>query len=298
MFRSSQRGEKSSKFSSSGSTRRSTKGSSQGSAGGPSQADDKAVAQSSVGQVEQEQSSIPSGLSFVFRIDPLEPDFSVQVRLGYPRLGFWQPPTVSRAYTRTTGEFYRWKDGRIAPATDINLTTPLYSFRTATVFSQETDTSHLLAVEYDATTEDVAGNLKGEWQPLNFQQKRDYSYINCHGDMTLLPFPGSATWMPQLVPYCYNCRDTDRAAAGLVGKLPLLISLVAFSCSPDPRYMDHVLKNHVLPREWRPHNYPSGRVPDRGMIVSTFYDPASEFYFTEQHLLSLEDGEYGPMFAP
>ncbi|KAI9707574.1 MAG: hypothetical protein M1836_000535 [Candelina mexicana] len=298
MFRSSQRGEKGSKVSSSGSTRRSTKGSSQGRAGGSSQADDKAVPQSSVEQVEQEQSPLPSGLSFIFRIDPLEPDFSVQGRLGYPRLGFWQPPTVRRAYTRTTGEFYRWKDGTIASATDINLTTLLYSFRTATVFSQETDTSHLLAVEYDATAENVAGNLKGEWQPLSFQQKRDYSYINCHGDMTLLPFPGSATWMPQLVPSCYNCRETDRAAAGLVGKLPLLISLVAFSCSPEPLYVDYVLKHHVLPREWRPHNYPSGRVPDRGMIVSTFYDPVESFSNIQQHLQSLEDGEYGPMFAP
>ncbi len=147
----------------------------------------------------------------------------------------------------------------ITPAADVGITVPLYPFRTATVFSQEPQTPQLLAVEYDATAEDVLDNVKGEWQPLSFRQKGDYSYVDGHGDMSALPFPGSLTWMPQLLPVCYNCRDTNLAAAGLIGKLPLLISLVAFSCPPTTLYLDYVLTNHVFPGMWYPHDGLTGR---------------------------------------
>lgn len=66
--------------------------------------------------------------------------------------------------------------------------------------------------------------------------------------------------MPQLLPSVYDCQtENPRAQAGLIGSLPLLIALAAFSAPPAA--LGTVLTSCLRPRSWRTHQYqyPAGR---------------------------------------
>ena len=66
--------------------------------------------------------------------------------------------------------------------------------------------------------------------------------------------------MPQLLPKVYDLKTgPPRIQAGLVGSLPILLSLAAFSAPPP--YLLGVFRNSLIPGAWRPHQYqyPAGR---------------------------------------
>jgi len=142
-------------------------------------------------------------------------------------------------------------------------------YRKATVFTQCEDTAHLLAVPYDAREHNVSDAAVG-WQSLSFNHERIsgtnkyYSYISCVGAEPDIAAPGSAHWMPHLLPTCYFPRELrNRVQAGLIGNLSLLIALAAFSTLPTAL---GVLSASIQPRAWNPHTNP--------------YPTAREYHFT------------------
>ncbi len=139
----------------------------------------------------------------------------------------------------------------------------------ATVFTQRPYTPHLLAVNFDAETRDVAGEPAG-WMELSFNHtKRDrnstYSSLDLFGVEAKLASYGSPNWVEQLLPNIYDYQAVDNQghpippgtqSAGLIGSLPLLIALAAFSAPQD--LLVEALRS-IQPGEWHPHGYPSGR---------------------------------------
>ena len=219
---------------------------------------------------------IPSDLAFLVRVDSLKPDYEVQEnRARHHPQGFWAPPNVRNAYIRTNGPLFRWRGGRMALVGDPVLESciqPQSQYSAATVFTQIPDTGHLLAVDFDAETRDVRDALGG-WRVLSFNHvpsgpnnhNGTYSYLDLFGAEQHLAAPGSATWLPQLMPPIYNYQEVTTSghpvpsrtqSSGLIGSLPLLLALAAFSAPPDSLAEAFA---SVQPGMWRPHTLPLGR---------------------------------------
>ena len=152
---------------------------------------------------------------------------------------------------------------------DFDLSQPEFQYRAATVFTQKPDTDHLLAVDFDAETRDVAEEPRG-WKVLTFHHfsvggTGTYSYLDVLGAEQHLAAPGPDTWMPQLLPEIYNFQGVTTSgrplppttqSAGLIGSLPLLLALAAFSAPLDSL---SAAFNSVQPGMWQPHQLPLGR---------------------------------------
>ncbi len=159
--------------------------------------------------------------------------------------------------------------GQNDPVWQFDLRQPGFQYRAATVFTQKPDTDHLLAVDFDAETRDVAEEPRG-WKVLTFDHVTSggngtYSYVDVVGGEQHLAAHGPDTWLPQLMPEVYNFQavNTDgrplrpaTQSAGLIGSLPLLIALAAFSAPPDSLA---AAMNSVQPGMWQPHQLHSGR---------------------------------------
>ena len=212
-----------------------------------------------------------NNLSFYVRIDQLGPNYQTQ----QPRYGphtFWSPPTVRTGYTSGNSSFFRWREGTmvLVAANSVDLSSAqIHS--TATIFTQNPDTPHLLVVPFDARTTHVY-QYPGGWRPLVFRHlrigntQRTYSAVLANGDRQHIAAPGSHHWMPQLLPRVYDYQSgSPRIQAGLVGSIPLLIALAAFSAPPT--FLTGVLTHCLLPGRWHPHQYryPAGRKLVRSM---------------------------------
>lgn len=249
-----------------------------------------------------------SFLSFYFKIEGLQPNYAVQPnRALHNPQGYWAPPDIQNAYTSTTTHWFRWYGGNVASVQ--SLPNPLQQYREATIFSQQDDTDHLLAVEYNVKLQNVRHASAG-WNTLSFEHVRldpgnTYSKVKLFGDEKKLAAPGSPHWMPQLLPSEYNYRRTgphddpipsDTRSAGLIGNLAILLALAAFS-APRNR-LSTVLTSCIGLQIWRPHHLPTGRTPERGMIVTIYLDPANPTYSTVLYLDKLEEGHCGPFYGP
>ena len=167
---------------------------------------------------------------------------------------------------------YRWIGGLVAPIqADVTLQpTNLqhYLFGAATVFTQMPDTPHLLAVDFDAETVNVSDQTF--WRPLSFNHvasgigERTYSSVAVIGSQQHLAAPGARQWVPQLLPNIYDYQPrTDHegriippptTSAGLIGSLPLLLALAAFS--GPARQLHTILTQSLGPGVWHGHSYP------------------------------------------
>ena len=191
---------------------------------------------------------------------------------------------------------------------------------TATIFTQNPDTPHLLVVPFDARTTHVYQN-PGGWRPLVFchlrigNTQRTYSAVLANGDRQHIAAPGSRHWMPQLLPRVYDYQNgSPRIQAGLVGSIPLLIALAAFSAPPN--FLTEVLTNCLRPGQWRSHQYqyPAGRelvrsmflvrssslrpdIAERGMVVTIFFDHTNPHGSDRVLLNRLERGDFGPFYS-
>lgn len=165
-------------------------------------------------------------------------------------------------------KLFRWKGGRMTeiPNDSYGLAS-LSIYGVATVFGQWDDTPHLLAVGFDAETRHVAEEAGG-WKVLSFNHIHKpgtlnsyYSFVTVTGREKLLAAPGSAHWIPQLVPeiYDYDRRQvsTVPTSAGLIGDLPILFALPAFSAPPE--ILVQVLTTKMQPNVWRPHPHAHSR---------------------------------------
>ncbi|KAL2040627.1 hypothetical protein N7G274_006606 [Stereocaulon virgatum] len=249
-------------------------------------------------------------LSFYVRITPLAPDYSERGPRQSRGQRYWEPP--NRVNDFMPGDdpslLFRWMGGRLsAVPTDDNVCgVNLTKYCTATVFTQRPDTPHLLAVPFDASSRDV--NTVGiNWRPLTFDHEQVgdtntyLSYVTSSGAEQHLAAHGSQHWIGQLLPAWYDCdtgtEESTRIQGGLIGELPLLFALAAFSAPPSRL---SVLTNSLQPGAWVPHQYqyPSGHVSQRGMVVTIYFDPRNPVHSTKTLLDKLERGDFGPFYGP
>lgn len=207
-----------------------------------------------------------SALSFYVQIDPLTPNYQAQP-LRNEVHQFWVPPNIRTGYTQGTSILLHWMGGtmnRIA-VNDAVCGSLHQIYSSATVFTQNPDTPHLLVVPFDAPRIHIYQNPR-RWRPLAFHHvridntQRTYSAVSTVGDRHHIAAPGSPHWMPQLIPSVYDYQDrSPKIQAGLIGNIPLLIALAAFSAPQNA--LVAVLTNCLRPHCWRPHQfrYPSGR---------------------------------------
>ena len=202
----------------------------------------------------------------------LDPTFAARATgdESYPNI-FWAPPNIRGAYLRSPATWFRWTGGRVTgiAANDPARHRSLESHSVATIFTQRPDTTHLLAVDFDAGTRDVVSE-PGGWKVLNFNHVRKdhnshFSSLDLLGAEAHLAAPGSPLWVEQLLPSVYDYQEVDdqgnripprTKSAGLIGSLPLLISLAVFSAPQN--MLAHALQS-LQPGRWQPHNYPDGR---------------------------------------
>lgn len=216
--------------------------------------------------------TVRENLSFYVRIEPISPNYDSNGQpIRHGDSGYWLPPNMTNGLTKGQGHtlLLRWAGGRSFevpandPIRDVDLVR--YQYRTATVFTQHPDTPCLLAVPFDARISNVYQFGRG-WQRVKFIHRRVensnrnayYSYISDQGAAQIIAAPALRTWMDQLVPAWYDCepRDASRTQAGLIGQLPLLFALAAFSAPPKSL---GVLLSSIQPGKWMHHNLPAGR---------------------------------------
>ena len=211
-------------------------------------------------------------LSFYVRIEPLSPNYGSNgqpVRHGDG--GYWMPPDRPNGLTNGPGptQLLRWEGGRISivpannPIRGINLNG--YVYRAATIFTQYSDIPHLLTVPFDARTTRVdifgPGWLHITFNHIQVENNNSayYSYISTHGGEQKIAAPGLPNWIPQLLLPEYNCdpRHATRIQAGLIGELPLLFALAAFSALPER--LGVMLLSSMQPGKWISHGSMPGR---------------------------------------
>jgi len=253
------------------------------------------------------QAPPPPSLSFIVKIQDIRPNYTVQPNRSTESTdGFFLPPDRKEAFDKGNATYFRWQHGRMSTFSDVSDLTP---YSAATIFSQKDDTDRLLAVHFDALTRDVASYHSG-WRDLSFDHlpKQDtsatYSFINLIGGEKRLAAGGSSAWIGQLLPSEYDYHRTTpdgylmhslTASAGLIGSLPILIGLAAFSAPKES--LTAVLTSSIKPKAWRRHNLPTGRTPERGMVVTIYYDPMNPKFSNKDILDRLQNGEWGPFYA-
>jgi hypothetical protein len=111
----------------------------------------------------------------------------------------------------------------------------------------------------DASTRHMAlsADPDNRWWPLTFRHHGALSQVEEVGEEQYLAGTG-ADFITDFGLNAYNNRAAP-PSAGLSGNLATLVSLIAFSCEPDP--LDTVLINDRAWRHhrWRSHGRPDGR---------------------------------------
>ncbi len=254
----------------------------------------------------------PATPSFLVKIEGLRPNYIVQPqRSTENKHGFFLPPDRRTAFDKEDAVYFRWHGGRMSTMQNgsINIASLKTAHSAVTIFSQRDDTDHLLAVDFNALFQDVISYDPG-WRVLRFDHipkphtSATYSAINLSGEEKHLAARGSPTWMGQLLPHEYNYQRTTpngqaipatTTSAGLIGDLAILIGLAAFSAPENS--LRAVVSSSILPGAWIRHSLPTGRTPERGMVVTIYYDPRNPKYSTKDILDRLENGGFGPFYA-
>lgn len=140
----------------------------------------------------------------------------------------------------------------------------------ATIFTQNPDTPHFLAVMINATEMNVR-DQNVSWKTLSFSHRLvnqnspgTYSSINVFGEQQHIAAPGNPNWLPQLLPEVYNYQAPNgpqahpaATSAGLIGSIPILLALAAFSAPLSS--LKSTLTQNIQPRAWLPHTQGTGR---------------------------------------
>ena len=214
---------------------------------------------------------------FLAKIEEIIPNDQIQPprRLNHQQ-GFFFPPNRSDALITRSECLLRYKDRVFREVVQndhvrgqVNV---MQHYRAATVFSQATSTDHLLTVPFDARRSNVS-ERDHDWKNLGFE----YKFVPNVGTGTCasVEFIGENEDLPALVPgawerlipqpYRYQRTDDDgnpkpsgTTFAGLIGSLPLLVALAAFSACPGK--LKTTLETSRSPEgRWVPHNYTTGR---------------------------------------
>ena len=264
---------------------------------------------------------IPPLLSFYVNIEVLDPDYQMQKPRHSPDEHDWLPPNKKDAY-KTVGEgtFFKWIGGRVVPPGSMEYT-KLSESSAAIVFTQHPSTANLLAVPFDARKESV--NKYHGWQAIGFDHiqvgktKNYFSSIAFCRSESRLCAPAPSHWIPELLDLFYNHAPIDRFQVGMIGDLPLLFALAAFS-TPSTTPMGPILQRCLQPGDWQPHRNSVDirhrrksdtclrlllcflTAPDvrfRGMVVTIYLDPENPAHGSKKALQTLQDGKYGAFFG-
>ena len=214
-------------------------------------------------------SAFPQNLSFYVRIEPLSPDYGVHGQpIRHIEPGVWLPPNRPNGIRNGQGPILllHWVSGSVIT---VPLNDPIrgsnfdgYVYSAATIFAA--DTPHLFTVPFNARTRSVHPTFGRGWQVIRFNHSRVgnynsyFSYISHRGAEQRIAAPRLPDWIPQLLPTQYDCdpRHATRVHAGLIGELPLLIGLAAFSAPPQNLGM---LSSTMQPGKWISHSLTTGR---------------------------------------
>ena len=214
--------------------------------------------------------------------DDLEREGSIPPRMDHGR---YYPPVLAQGFlAQTPGHVFRWRNGEVSLAEGYiwfsqltqqqdgwaqgriyaNSTTGVIypdHYRTATVFYCN-HFAKFFTARGDASARDSL-DPEDSWHPLSFFHQNNVSYVDHTGDQEFLAVR-RASWIEELLPNTYRRHSKDGPAnGGLAGLLPIIISLVAFSClSRDELY--RVLIHH---RAWRNHRW----VPHQRDVGREYY---------------------------
>ncbi|RDW88268.1 hypothetical protein BP6252_00300 [Coleophoma cylindrospora] len=266
--------------------------------------------------------------SFLFIVNELETnDNPEDTGSVAPRIvnGRWMPPNQAQGFHRpVVGDVYRWENGVISgaegyfwseePQVDqvhgyfaqgkiIRSNFPAHKqpkyYRGLTVFYCN-DMDKFYAACDDVSTRSIEtyyDPVQYGWHPLSFTHctRENISYALQAGDRDTV-IARHASWIGQVIPEAYRPHDSGPDEGGLSGYLPLIVALVAFSCTSNN--LSHVLLQDQCWRNytWRAHEYGHGRTERRGVVVSTYTDPENREGSTEERLCALEIGP-DPIFT-
>ncbi|KAH0542287.1 hypothetical protein FGG08_003314 [Glutinoglossum americanum] len=225
---------------------------------------------------------IPSQFSFLFQVSPLNPNYNYQIRRA-DLSGGWLPPNEPRSFTRESGPLYRWTDGVVDCINQNPEMPPNLSawggipYSEASAFIQP-ETGKMLAVPFDVAIDNLRLSPY-EWQTVGFHHfhtdnssggsasaaphtgVRNLSCIDFAGEEPRLAAPGNTEWVDELLPRVYDYQASTPSppeSGGLCGKLTLILSLMAFSCTPQ--LLDGVLRYSFGRRVYQRHGCPTGRM--------------------------------------
>ncbi|MCJ1437589.1 hypothetical protein MMC27_006976 [Xylographa pallens] len=253
-----------------------------GRTGNPQKLTKPASAPSESSKLPRTTSQYPASISFFFRIDSLSPDWTA-LEPQYDGNGWWIPPFHWNAYHDANGNLYCWRDGHITYAPQANRGA---EYSSATVFTHHPNTQHFLAVPFDARTRNVVEH--NNWRRLGFHhvelQEDGPQYSELDFDPPSpehhLVAPGSSSnsWVNELFTpqYRHNVNSDPNPppeSAGLIGKLTLILALVAF-VRPLAE-LNTSLTAHIGPRRWLPYNLESN---GRGLMPASVGVKADTYY--------------------
>ena len=233
----------------------------------------------------------PLTTSFLFIVNELPTNDNPETPGSVPQRllhGRWHPPiTVRGFFAQEPGYVYRWNAGVVSLADGYEWTArqivdhagaplangtilgrdpqgqvlwPTY-FRAATVFYCNRF-DKFFTTRGDVGTREMADSVDpGDWwQPLSFFHDHDISYVDHAGDQEDLTVR-NADWIDQLLPRVYRRRQPGGPAhGGLAGFLPIIIALVAFSCTDRTQLYGILIEDRAWSgHRWRPHLRESGR---------------------------------------
>lgn len=217
-------------------------------------------------------------MSFIFIVNELEANEDLNnggVNAQYEH-GRWVPPIHPQGfYRQTAGDVYRWDNGSItrlnshgyvwrdgAIEADANNDAAggivvnrdgyyLQRYRAATVFYANP------FMKFRTSPGDASARSLYEygeiWHHLRFHHTEENISIVDHAGAEdyLAGSNARCPWRKQLIPQAYECQiESAGESQGLAGNLPILIALVAFSCSAAELH-------NVLTRDesWRNRNW-------------------------------------------
>ena len=216
--------------------------------------------------------TIPPYLSFVAKIEEIRPNDMQPSRMQDHPQGFFLPPDRRDAYDTRSHYILRFSGGRFHDFTndDAFCATEMVPYDSATLFSQAPNTDHLLMVPFDARKRNISSCEYGWRCPvfdhITEMSPKTFASVTFVGGEAGLPAHAPPPWS-QLIPapYLYQVTDDIKGRlvqpscifAGLIGSLPLLVALAAFSAPPDK--LTATMMNSVQGGRWRAHNYLPGR---------------------------------------
>ncbi|KAF2191808.1 hypothetical protein K469DRAFT_804780 [Zopfia rhizophila CBS 207.26] len=137
------------------------------------------------------------------------------------------------------------------------------------------------------------------WHPLSFDHEgHEYSSFltNAGQQPTLYCQRADQHWPRMLLPDIYHSRvPTTGTYGGLIGELPIFLALVAFSVARQ--LVPQILQQLFIGGAWITHNYPHGRLNQRGVVVYVYTCPSNYDGGSSEHDLdAFEKGNLGKYY--